>query len=232
MFTGMTPDGTSLKEDARVRRRIKKLRACPGTSVDGGDELLSRLRRRLVLLVIGAWVGVSLASPVSARKKEPPPEPVLLGDERPHSSGAFFYRIPGNWTVADVPSNRDAVQVAGDGIVVRFVYSPGEAGYDGLHVLCMMERLHGKLDSDPAVRYEYDFVGTLFGTRRALDSAFTVAYEAPADGHQLWRQRNLTVVGGGHSLCMVGFVPEKVWKKSPKTRALMNAVLESVRFRE
>lgn len=174
------------------------------------------------------FAGVS--APLLAGKKAE--SEVALGDERAHPSGAFVYRIPAHWTVSEVPGSPGAQQLAGDDMVVRLVYSPGETGYDGLHVLCMMERLYGKLDADPAVKYEYDFVGTLFGTRRALDSAFTVAYEAPIQGHQLWRQRNLTVVGGGQSLCIISFAPQKIWKKSAKNRALMGAVVESIRFRE
>ena len=43
-----------------------------------------------------------------------------------------------------------------------------------------------------------------------------------------WRQRNLTVVGGGESLCVIGYAPAADWKKSKETRRLLEAVLASV----
>jgi hypothetical protein len=67
---------------------------------------------------------------------------------------------------------------------------------------------------------------------RALDSAFVVKYDTPFRGHEKWRQRNLTIVGQGHSLCLVANVPVKIWNKSRKVRAILDAVLGNVRFRE
>ena len=41
------------------------------------------------------------------------------------------------------------------------------------------------------------------GDRRALDSAFVVTYDKPIRASAQWRQRNLTVVGDGQSLCAI-----------------------------
>jgi hypothetical protein len=113
---------------------------------------------------------------------------------------------------------------------VRFVFRPEESGYDSLHVTCMLERLAAPMDTDPRVLYEYDFVEGLLGDRRVLDSAFAVSYDRPVRGHRQWRQRNVTVVGGGQSLCLVAYVPLEIWKRSSEARNLMNAVLGSITF--
>jgi hypothetical protein len=41
----------------------------------------------------------------------------------------------------------------------------------------------------------------------------------------------MTVVGAGQSLCIVVYVPSKVWKKSKPARALADAVVKSVEFK-
>jgi hypothetical protein len=85
------------------------------------------------------------------------------------------------------------------------------------------------MDTAPQVQYEYEYIGGVFGTRRALDSAFAVTYDNPVRGHRQWRQRTLTVVGAGQSLCAMSYAPLSAWK-SAKTRALLDAVLASVTF--
>jgi hypothetical protein len=57
-----------------------------------------------------------------------------------------------------------------------------------------------------------------------------VKYNAKILGFQEWRQRNVTVVGGGESLCVITYAPSVVWKKSKETRALLNGIVGSVVF--
>jgi hypothetical protein len=95
----------------------------------------------------------------------------------------------------------------------------------------MLERLAGPMDTAPQVKYEYEYVGGLIGSRRALDSAFTVLYDQPRHGHREWRQRTVTVVGQGDSLCVMSYVPRETWKSSAPSRALVDSVLASVTFR-
>jgi hypothetical protein len=87
------------------------------------------------------------------------------------------------------------------------------------------------MENSPNVKYEYDFVGGMIANRRALDSAFVVEYDRPILGERVWRQRNVSVVGEGHSICLVSYAPLSRWKKSAETRALLDAVLASVTFR-
>lgn len=95
----------------------------------------------------------------------------------------------------------------------------------------MLERLASPMETAPGVKYEYDYVSGLVGNRRALDSAFVVRYDAPILGHRDWRQRNITVVGGGYSVCVVLYAPAVTWKKSPESRVLLDAVVSSVVFK-
>ena len=90
---------------------------------------------------------------------------------------------------------------------MRVLRREGELGLDSLHVECMLVRLAGAMDTFPQVDYEYDFVGGEVGERRALDSAFVVHYDEPVEGYRDWRQRNLTVVGEGESVCVVAYAP-------------------------
>lgn len=76
--------------------------------------------------------------------------------------------------------------------------------------------------------YEYDFIGGIVNGHRALDSAFAVRYDQEIRGHRQWRQRNVSLVGSGRSLCVVAYAPSESWKKSPASRALLDAVLSSV----
>ena len=185
-----------------------------------------RLTRRFAALLTFAL----LSAPAWAGTKVPPPPPPLVA-EHVHPSGAFTFRTPDGWTVAPLPSRPDVVEAWNGPIGVRFVYQPGESGLDSLHVACMLERLTPPMEAQPQVKYEYDFVGGPVGDARALDSAFTVRYDKPIQGHGAWRQRALTVVGGGHSLCLAAYVPADLWKRSPEARAAADAVLGSVTLR-
>lgn len=158
--------------------------------------------------------------------------PVELGEEQPHPSGAYSYRIPVGWTAAKAADDPDAIDaVSPEGISVRMVYRRGEVGYDALHGLCMAQRPYEPRDAIPRVEYEYDYVEGHEGVRRTLDSAFVAEYETPIQGHRKWRQRNLTMVGGGHSLCVITFAPVPVWKKSGAGRDGEKALLASLKFR-
>ena len=173
----------------------------------------------VVLLGPSAWAGGSAA---------PPPS---LTQEHLHPSGAFTFKTPPDWQVQPSPTNADAIEAAGGGLLVRFLFRREEVGYDSLHVDCMLERLAGEMEQDPRIRYEYDFVSGVFGDRRGLDSAFIVKYNSPIAGYREWRQRNVTLVGAGQSLCAISYAPLPVWKKSPATRALLDGILSSVTFK-
>jgi hypothetical protein len=176
----------------------------------------------MVMALVLAALGASTAV---ARKEE-----IVLGLERLHPSGAFTYRLPEGWTIGAAPNDPDAMDAVGDGVMVRLFYRRGEVGYDGLHGICLMQRFPGHGEAE--AQYEYDYVEGVDGPRRILDSAFVLAYEAPVQGYKRWRQRNLTLVGGGHSLCIITFAPVPVWKKSGKARSATEALVKSVKFRE
>ena len=173
-----------------------------------------------------AW-GLALALVVPAAAGFAPPE---LPVEHVHPSEAFVFRTPADWKVRPGPRPEVFEAYAGD-LLVRFLYRDSESGYDSLHVSCMAERLSDPMAAEPRVKYDYDFIGGVVAARRALDSAFVVRYDPPVRGHRDWRQRNLTLVGQGQSLCVIVFVPAKTWKKSRPTRALLDGVLASLRFR-
>ena len=189
----------------------------------------SRLWRRRRLSVAFGLLLAILPTLARAGKKGPPPPP--LPAEHRHASGGFAFRTPEGWKVETPAENPDVVNAAGDGVMVRFVYRDGETGYDSLHGACMLERLAPAMEMQPVVQYEYDYVGGMVADRRALDSAFVVTYDAPIQGQRQWRQRNVTIVGNGTSLCAITYAPLPVWKKSAPTRALLDAVLASVTFR-
>lgn len=147
-----------------------------------------------------------------------------------HPSGVFSFETPPSWTLAEAPGRPGVFQAAGDGQIVRFAYTAGEAGFDSLHVTCMLERLRPEQETSPRIRYEYDFLSGQAGDYQVLDSAFQVTYEAPVDGSREWRQRNVTLVGKGHSLCVILHVPKSIWRKSKAVRTLQEAVLRSVRL--
>jgi hypothetical protein len=154
--------------------------------------------------------------------------PPVLDTLHTSPSGAFSFRTPRGWTIAERAAEPETVDAAGSGVRVRIVYRAGEHGFDSLHGTCMLERLSAPENVSPEIKYEYDFMGGAFGDRRALDSAFLVKYDTPVFGYKQWRQRNLTVVGAGSSLCAISFAPVPVWKKSRETRELLDAVLGSV----
>lgn len=164
-------------------------------------------------------------SPVlcTAGKAVPPPE---LTDEHRHQGGHVTFRTPAGWEVVEGGDGR--LDAWGPEVGMRIVERQGEQGLDSFHVDCMMERLAGPMDADPQVKYEYDFVGGMIGQQRALDSAFAVTYDKEIRGHRIWRQRNITLIGFGRSLCVVGYAPAKGWKKNGPHAALLQAVMSSV----
>ncbi|HET7293017.1 MAG TPA: hypothetical protein VFM88_11365 [Vicinamibacteria bacterium] len=158
----------------------------------------------------------------------PADAPPQLTLRHTHPSGVFSFMTPPGWTLRAVEGRTDLYEAAGDGQIVRFVYTTGDVGYDSLHVTCMLERLLPEQDASPHLRYEYDFLSAVAGDYRILDSAFEITYDAPIAGQHEWRQRNVTLVGKGHSLCVILHAPLKTWRKSKAARALQEAVLRSV----
>ncbi|HUG53500.1 MAG TPA: hypothetical protein VMR21_07860 [Vicinamibacteria bacterium] len=180
---------------------------------------------------LSAALALVFATPHETARAGKPAEPPVLDTEHKHPSGVFTFRTPAGWKVEPVPENPDTVNLGGDGVLLRFVYHAGENGLDSLHGACMVERLAPAMDMAPAVKYEYDFIGGVVANRRALDSAFIVRYDQPIFGERQWRQRNVTIVGDGDSLCAITYAPLALWKKSAPARALLDAVLGSVTFR-
>jgi hypothetical protein len=188
----------------------------------------ARSRGARAAVTLTALLAVVASIPaVAAKRPSPPPLPT----EFHHPSGAFTFRTPEGWKVETSPESPETMNAGGDGVLVRFIYRAGESGYDSLHGACMLERLAPAMDQEPVVQYEYDFVGGVIANRRALDSAFVVRYDKPVLGSREWRQRNVTIVGNGDSLCAITYAPVALWKKSAPTRALLDAVLGSVTFR-
>ena len=103
--------------------------------------------------IVLAWL--LLAGGATAKDKA---TAVALTQENHFPSGAFTFKTPAGWKVEPVAGNAEAIQASGDGVLVRFVYRPGDAGFDSLHVTCMLERLAAEKDAAPQVRYEYDFL--------------------------------------------------------------------------
>ena len=172
------------------------------------------------------WVAPSRA----ADKKASAPPPQSLTEEHWNASRTLSLRTPGTWQVRSAAGQPELTEARGDGLVLRVLRREGELGLDSLHVECMLVRLASAMDTFPQVDYEYDFVGGQLGERRALDSAFVVHYDEPVEGARDWRQRNITVVGEGESVCVVAYAPVAVWKKSKPARNLLTSVLESIRF--
>jgi len=168
-------------------------------------------------------------APVGAGKKDVPVPPPLIS-EHSNASKTLTFRTPEGWVVEAGTGQPEVTEARGDGLIVRVLRREGELGLDSLHVECMLVRLTGPMDTFPQVDYEYDFVGGEIGGRRALDSAFVVHYDDPVEGHRDWRQRNLTVVGEGVSVCAIAYAPLPVWKKSKPARKLLTSILESIRF--
>jgi hypothetical protein len=182
-------------------------------------------------LSAAAILAVSLWPAAAGAGKKSPPPPPPLPQEHQHPSGAFSFRTPEDWKVATSTANPDITEAGGGDLMVRFLYRRGEGGLDTTHVDCMLERLAGPMATEPQVKYEYDFRGGVLAKRGALDSAFVVRYDAPIRGQKAWRQRNLTLVGEGETLCIMTYAPAPVWKKSMEARSLLDAVLGSVTFK-
>jgi hypothetical protein len=158
-----------------------------------------------------------------------PPAPVELPVEHVHPSQAFSFRTPQGWTAGPVEGQPQLHETKGDGLLVRFLFLETESGFDSLHVECMELRLAGPMETQPHVRYEHDFLSGTLGDRRVLDSAFVVSYDEDQHGARDWRQRNLTIVGAGQSLCVVGHAPAR-GKRAKDQRKLRDAVMTSVTF--
>jgi hypothetical protein len=177
-----------------------------------------------------ALVGVSLmAASGRAGEKETRAGDRLVA-EHANAAGTFTLRTPEDWVFETRAGQPEVSEARGGPLVLRVVRREGELGLDGWHVQCMLERLAGPMQTRPEVDYEYDFHQGWIGDRQAMDSAFVVHYDEPIEGHKDWRQRNLTVIGGGESLCVVAMAPRRVWKKSKEDRALLEAVMMSVRL--
>ena len=170
-----------------------------------------------------------LPTAVGAGKKKDAPDP-SLPSEHWNESRTVGLRTPAGWTVRLEPGPPEVLETRGDGLIVRVLRREGEIGLDSLHVECMLVRLAPPMDTFPQVDYEYDFLGGQMDERRALDSVFVVHYDAPVEGYRDWRQRNLTVVGEGESVCVIAYAPVLVWKKSKPARNLLTSVVESIRF--
>jgi hypothetical protein len=154
-----------------------------------------------------------------------------LSEEHWNGSKTLRFKTPAGWTVTHTPGDLELTEArGGDGMILRLLRREGELGLDSLHVECMLVRLAGPMETHPHVDYEYDFIGGEIAGRRALDSAFVVEYDQPIGGDKKWRQRNLTLVGDGESVCVVTYVPNGVWKKSNAARKLLTSLAESVKW--
>jgi hypothetical protein len=178
-----------------------------------------------------AGLACLLLGPAGRAAGEVPSSAPPLSAVHANGSQTVRLRTPAAWTVTSEAGSVETTEARGDGLIVRVLRREGELGLDSQHVECMLVRLAGAMDMRPEVNYEYDFVGGDVGGRRALDSAFVVHYDEPIAGQRDWRQRNLTLVGRGESVCVIGYAPLAAWKKSKQTRALLKAVLDSVELR-
>jgi hypothetical protein len=161
---------------------------------------------------------------------KPEPVPADWADHA-HPTGTFAFRAPGNWSVGGLTGRKDVFQASGPEGLVWFLYRRGESGFDSLHVSCMAERLSERIDASPRLRYEYDMRTAPFGDRLSLDSAFVVTYDLPVLGQHEWRERTLTIVGAGESLCVVVQTPLVTWKKSKDARRTLDGIVQSITFR-
>lgn len=177
--------------------------------------------------LLAALLLLPAATSLAGKKKEP----VVLAQEHAHPSGTFTFRTPAGWKSSPVGGRPELFEATDGALVTRFLWRQGEAGYDSLHADCMLERLAGAMETSPQVAYDYDFLGGAIGSRRILDSAFVLRYDEPVLGHREWRQRNVTVVGEGTSLCIITHAPSAAWRKSPQTRELLDGIVQSVTFR-
>jgi hypothetical protein len=150
--------------------------------------------------------------------------------EHTNAAGTLTLKTPADWAFESRAGQPEVTEVRGGPLLIRILRREGELGLDSYHVQCMAERLSDPMKADPHVDYEYDFLEGWVGERHVLDSAFVVRYDEAVEGHAEWRQRCMTVVGGGESLCVIGMAPRQVWKKSKKDRALLEAVMASIRL--
>ena len=172
-------------------------------------------------------VGLLLVAAAAGAGEDPP---AVLVAEHKNAAQTLTLRTPEDWVVESSPGQPEITEARGGPLIVRVFRREGELGLDSYHVQCMGERLADPMKAAPQVDYEYDFRHGWIGEREALDSAFVVHYDEPVEGHKDWRQRHVTVVGKGESLCVIGMAPRRVWKKSKENRALLNAVMTSVRL--
>jgi hypothetical protein len=170
-----------------------------------------------------------LPAVVSAGKQKEAAVP--LAAQHQNRDGSFRFRTPEGWGVESRGEGPEIVEAQGDDLIMRFVYRNQEAGFDGIHADCMLERLAEAMDTSPQIRYEYDFLSAERGDHRLLDSAFVVKYDTPVRGYKEWRQRNLTIVGPGMALCVITYCPSPMWKKSVDTRRLLEDLVRSVELR-
>jgi hypothetical protein len=170
-----------------------------------------------------------LLTPAALAAAEKAAVPALT-EEHWNASKTLRFKTPAGWTVSHTPGDVEVTEARGDGMRLRLVRRQGELGLDSMHVECMLQRLAGPMETHPHVDYEYDFVGGAVGNRRALDSAFVVEYDEAIDGDKKWRQRNLTVVGDGESVCIATYVRNGIWKKHASARKLLTSLVESVKW--
>ena len=153
-----------------------------------------------------------------------------LAQEHWNSSRTLRFKTPEGWLVQNTSGQVELTEARGDGMRLRLVRWPMDMGLDSTHAECMLQRLAGPMETSLDVRYEYDFVGGEIGERRALDSAFVVEYDAVIDGDKKWRQRNLTVVGAGESVCIITYVRNGLFKKYTAVRKFLTSLVEGVTF--
>lgn len=175
-----------------------------------------RCRRCLLGLAVSA-----LACSFAGADESPPP----LVQQHRLFDGAVMLQTPAGWQAAALTRRSDAVDVSGDGLVFRLSYQPTELPADAFHAQCMLERQAPALELDAEVNYEYEYVGGRLLGRAALDSAYRVRYDEEIQGAREWRQRSLSLVGGGASLCVVQMAPAREWKRSRALRDLAASVL-------
>jgi len=179
------------------------------------------------LWAVCAWVLCLPATAFAGEKGSVPP----LTDLQVSASQTVRFRTPAGWTVKKGSGMPEVTEARGSGLILRIVWRKGEVGLDTLHVDCMLVRLAPENLSEPQVDYEYDFISGPLGKRSALDSAFVVHFDEPIDGSRVWRQRNVSVVGEGESVCIIGYGPMPAAKKSTPLCKLLDAVMASVEFR-
>lgn len=153
-----------------------------------------------------------------------------LAQEHWNGSRTLRFKTPEGWLVQNTSGQVELTEARGDGMRLRLVRWPMDMGLDSTHSECMLQRLAGPMETSLDVRYEYDFVGGEIGERRALDSAFVVEYDAVIDGDKKWRQRNLTIVGAGESVCIITYVRNGMFKHSSAVKKFLISLVEGVTF--